>query len=140
MKTVNPYLLFNGNAGEAFDFYKSVFGGEYSFIQHFSDMPDTDKVPENEKDRVLHVALPIGNGIIIMGSDSSESRKVEKGNNIAISISTDGDSETEKIYNGLSKGGNVLMPLGKTFWNAYYGMFVDKYGVTWMVSNEYGEQ
>lgn len=66
MKTVNPYLLFNGNAGEAFDFYKSVFGGEYSFIQHFSDMPDADKVPENEKDRVLHVALPIGNGIIIM--------------------------------------------------------------------------
>jgi len=141
MKSINPYLLFNGNASEAFDFYKSVFGGEFSFLQHFRDMPDADKVPENEKDKILHVALPIGNGIIIMGSDTSLSmgRKVETGNNIAISVNTDNDDETGKIYNALSAGGKILIPLGKTFWNAYYGMFIDKFGIPWMVSNVYNE-
>jgi PhnB protein len=139
MTTINPYLLFNGNAGEAFNFYKSVFGGDFSFLQYFKDMPEADKVPENERDKILHVALPLGNGIILMGSDTSESmgRKVNIGNNIAISVSTESEDETTRLFNGLSSGGNIIMPLAKTFWNAFYGMFTDKFGIPWMISYEY---
>jgi len=139
MTTINPYLLFNGNAGEAFSFYRSVFGGEFSILQRYKDMTDADKVPEIEKDKIMHVSLPLGEGNILMGSDTSETmgRKVDIGNNFAISVSTESEDETTRIFNGLSAGGKITMPLAKTFWNAFYGMFTDKFGITWMVSYEY---
>jgi PhnB protein len=139
MTTINPYLLFNGNAGEAFSFYRSVFGGEFSILQRYKDMTDADKVLEIEKDKIMHVSLPLGEGNILMGSDTSETmgRKVDIGNNFAISVSTESEDETTRIFNGLSAGGKITMPLAKTFWNAFYGMFTDKFGITWMVSYEY---
>jgi PhnB protein len=94
-------------------------------------MPDAEKVPENERDNILHVALLLRNGIILMGSDTSVSmgRKVNIGNNIAISVSTESEDETTMLFNRLSADSNVLIPLAKTFWNDFYGMFTDKFGI-----------
>jgi PhnB protein len=138
MATVNPYLIFNGNCEEAFLFYKSVFGGEFPYIGKFGDMPadeNTPKLTESDANRVMHVTLPIGKNTILMGSDSNTaSGDVKFGHNISISINTDSIAEADKLFNGLSAGGNVTMPMNKTFWGAYFGMFTDKFGIDWMVN------
>ncbi len=139
MASINPYLIFNGNCEEAFLFYKSVFGGEFPYIGKFSDMPPSDDPncpppsPE-EANRIMHVSLPIGN-TILMGSDStSQSGDVAIGANVSISINTDSRAEADKLFNGLSAGGNVIMPMQNTFWGAYFGMFVDKFSIHWMIN------
>mgnify|MGYP006189501657 FL=1 len=140
--TVNPYLIFNGNCEEAFLFYQSVFGGEFPFLGRFSEMPEGEEgcgAPVSEKDanRIMHVSLPIGN-TILMGSDSSEqSGDVTFGGNFSISINVDSAAEGDRIFNGLSAGGKITMPLDKTFWGAFFGMFVDKFGIHWMVNYDY---
>lgn len=138
MATVNPYLIFNGNCEEAFLFYKSVFGGEFPYIGKFGDMPadeNTPKLSESDANRVMHVTLPIGKETILMGSDSNTaSGDVKFGHNISISINTDSIAEADKLFNGLSAGGHVSMPMNKTFWGAYFGMFTDKFGIDWMVN------
>jgi PhnB protein len=138
MATVNPYLIFNGNCEEAFLFYKSVFGGEFPYIGKFGDMPadeNTPKLSETDANRVMHVTLPIGKETILMGSDSNTaSGDVKFGHNISISINTDSIAEADKLFNGLSSGGNVTMAMNKTFWGAYFGMFTDKFGIDWMVN------
>jgi PhnB protein len=138
MATVNPYLIFNGNCEEAFLFYKSVFGGEFPYMGKFGDMPadeNTPKLSETDANRVMHVSLPIGKETILMGSDSnSQSGDVKFGHNISISINTESIAEADKLFNGLSSGGNVSMPMTKTFWGAYFGMFTDKFGIDWMVN------
>ncbi len=136
MTTINPYLTFNGNCEEAFNFYKSVFGGEFPYIGRFKDMPSQDPIPENEAQRIMHVSLPVGDNTVLMGSDSLESygKKLQPGNNFSISVNTDTKEETERIFNGLSEGGNITMPLMDTFWGAYFGMFTDKFGIQWMIS------
>ncbi|MEN9488963.1 MAG: hypothetical protein RL494_1228 [Bacteroidota bacterium] len=138
MATVNPYLIFNGNCEEAFLFYKSVFGGEFPYIGKFGDMPadeNTPKLTESDANRVMHVTLPIGKNTILMGSDSNTaSGDVKFGHNISISINTGSIAEADKLFNGLSAGGNVTMPMNKTFWGAYFGMFTDKFGIDWMVN------
>jgi PhnB protein len=138
MATVNPYLIFNGNCEEAFLFYKSVFGGEFPYIGKFGDMPadeNTPKLTESDANRVMHVTLPIGKNTILMGSDSNTaSGDVKFGHNISISINTDSIAEADKLFNGLSAGGNVTMPMNKTFWGAYFGIFTDKFGIDWMVN------
>ncbi|MBV6477890.1 MAG: hypothetical protein HGGPFJEG_00635 [Ignavibacteria bacterium] len=138
MPDLQPYLTFNGNCEEAFNFYKSVFGGEFIYIGRFSDMPSEYKAPESEKNLILHVSLPIGKNSVLMGSDTSETfgKSVIFGNNISISINTSGRDETEKLFNALAKDGNILMPLGDMFWGAYFGMCKDKFGINWMVSYE----
>lgn len=140
MAQVNPYLIFNGNCEEAFLFYQSVFGGEFPYIGKFKDMPPSDDPncppPSTEEgERIMHVSLHIGN-TIIMGSDStSQSGDVPAfGGNFSISINTESQEEADRLFNGLSAGGNVIMPMEKTFWGAYFGMFVDKFGVHWMVN------
>ena len=142
MATINPYLNFMGNAEEAFNFYKSVFGGEFIALQRFKDIPDGDKLPANEQDKIMHIALPIGNGNILMATDALESmgQKLTNGNNFYISISAESEAEAEKLYNGLSAGGKIEMPLQKAFWGAYFGMFSDKFGVQWMVNYDYPQQ
>lgn len=145
MTTLNPYLNFNGNAEEAFNLYKSVFGGEFDNFNRMKDMPQTDgcgELSETDKEKVMHVSLPIGNGLVLMGSDMPESYadKFALGNNISISINTDSKEETEKLFNGLSNGGTITMPLGDTFWGAYFGMFTDKFGINWMVNYDYNRQ
>lgn len=138
MASVNPYLLFNGNCESAFLFYQSVFGGEFPYMGKFKDMPaDENFAPLTAADaeRVMHVSLPIGNGSILLGSDSnSQSGDVVIGANVSISINTESRAEADKLFNGLSAGGNAFMPMNATFWGAYFGMFVDKFGIHWMVN------
>ncbi|WP_284651216.1 VOC family protein [Flavobacterium terrisoli] len=139
MATVNPYLIFNGNCEEAFLFYQSVFRGEFPYIGKFKDMPPSDDPncpppSAEEADRIMHVSLPIGN-TVLMGSDStSQSGDVVFGGNFSVSINTDSRAEADRIFNGLSSGGNAFMPMTNTFWGAYFGMFVDKFGISWMVN------
>jgi PhnB protein len=136
MATINPYLNFQGNTEEAFNFYKSVFGGDFAGgIFRFKDTPEADKMPANESDKVMHIALPIGNNML-MATDALESmgQKVNPGNNFYLSINTDSKEEADKLFNGLSAGGNIEMAMNDTFWGAYFGMLQDKFGIRWMVS------
>jgi len=142
MATLNPYLNFMGNTEEAFNFYKSVFGGEFTVLQRMKDTPDADKLPANEREKIMHVALPIGKGNTLMGTDMLESmgHKMEKGNNISLSLSTESEAETEKLFKALSAGGVVGMPLEKMFWGAYFGMCTDKFGIQWMVNYDFSKK
>ncbi|MGV8815916.1 MAG: VOC family protein [Gelidibacter sp.] len=139
MTTVSTYLNFDGNCEEAFNFYKSVFGGEFTYIGRFGDMPAGDgyTVSEAEKNRIMHVGLPIG-ATTLLGSDTGGdwAATFVQGNNFSISISPDSKEEADKIFKGLSAGGKVTMPMADTFWGAYFGMFTDKYGINWMVNYE----
>ena len=139
MATINPYLLFNGNCEEAFLFYQSVFGGEFPYVGKFGEMPvgaeGGGSIAEEDKNKIMHMSLPIGKDSILMGSDSnSASGPVIFGANISISINTESKQEADKLFNGLSAGGNPFMPMNQTFWGAYFGMFVDKFGIHWMVN------
>ncbi|MFV8338230.1 VOC family protein [Flavobacterium sp. LB3P21] len=144
MAAINPYLVFNGNCEEAFLFYKSVFGGEFPYIGKFKDMPPAEGNPvlsEADGNKIMHVSLPIGDGTILMGSDSnSASGEVIFGQNISISINTNSKEEADKLFNGLSVGGTVTMPMSQTFWGAYFGMFADKFGIGWMVNFDENEK
>lgn len=142
MATINPYLNFNGNTEEAFNFYKSVFGGEFAMVMRFKDTPEAGKMPADAADKIMHIALPIGNGNVLMATDALESlgQKLTTGNNFYISISTETKEEADRLYNKLSIGGKIEMPIGDAFWGAYFGMFTDKFGVQWMVSYDSGSQ
>lgn len=136
MATINPYLNFKGNTEEAFNFYKSVFGGEFLVVQRFKDTPEADRVPTAEANKIMHISLPIGKGNVLMATDALESmgHSVTMGSNFHLSLSPDSEKEAEKLFSGLSAGGKVTVPLAKTFWNAYFGMFTDKFGISWMVN------
>lgn len=136
MATLHTYLNFNGNAEEVFNFYKSVFGGEFVTLSRFEDYPDAcGDIPKGERKGVMHVALPIGPTSILMASDvPSTMPQVKSGSNMSISIDTDSEAEAQKLFNGLSAGGTIQMPLEKMFWGAYFGMFTDQFGVQWMVN------
>ena len=143
MTTINPYLTFNGTCEEAFNFYKSIFGGEFTFIGKFKDMPPNPEYPvlESEAERIMHVSLPIGENSVLMGSDSSEAfgKTMVAGDNFQLSINLDSVDEATRLFNALVDGGTVRMPLQKTFWQAYYGMLTDKFGIHWMINCELKE-
>lgn len=136
MVTINPYLNFPGNTEEAFKFYKSVFGGEFVGLTRFKDTEEAAKLKANEKEKLMHVSLPIGKGNVLMATDALESmgHKLTMGNNFSLSVETESKDEANKVFKGLSKGGNVTMPQADTFWGSYFGMVTDKFGVQWMVS------
>jgi PhnB protein len=140
MTTINVYLTFNGYCEEAFNFYKSVFGGEFHTISRFKEMPPMEGMsyPPEEAERLMHISLPISKETVLMGSDSSLSfgPPLVIGNNYSISVNVDSEKEADRIFNALSDGGKVGMPMGKTFWGSYFGMFTDKYGINWMISSE----
>lgn len=141
--TLSTHVAYNGNCEEAFSFYKSIFGGEFNMLQRNKDIPAQapSMVTEDEMDKILHISLPIGTGSMLMGCDMPAAfGEATRCNSFNISISTDSEADTERIYNGLLAGGKVNMPLEKTFWGAYFGMVVDKYGVQWMISYDYPEQ
>ena len=144
MASINPYLIFNGNCEEAFLFYQSVFGGEFPYIGRFNDMPPADGNPvlsEEDGNRIMHVTLPISDGYVLMGSDSnSASGEVTFGENVSLSINAKSKEEADKLFNGLSAGGSVTMPMNQTFWGAYFGMFTDKFGIHWMVNFDENEK
>lgn len=139
MAGMNPYLNFDGTAEEAFNFYKSVFGGEFSAIHRMNEMPGAEQLAENEKDRIMHIALPINEHVTLMASDimPSYGHKLILGNSTHISLHPSSREEAEHLFNGLSAGGNVDMELQDTFWGAYYGSFKDKYGIQWLVNYEH---
>ena len=140
MAQVNPYLTFNGNCEEAFNFYKSVFGGEFRQISKFKDMPPMPGqiFSAEEGERILHVGLPISNETILMGSDAHPRMgTVNIGQHLSLSVGTDTKEEADKIFNGLAAGGKVTMPIADTFWGAYFGMLADKFGFIWMVNYDY---
>ena len=135
MALINPSVNFNGNAEEAFNFYKSVFGGEFQRIVRFKEISSADyPIDEKEADKIMHIALPIGPNILI-GNDVPESlgRVNEMENRSKISVSAESREEADKIYNGLSAGGSVECPIGDSPWGSYFAMFRDKYGIEWMV-------
>lgn len=139
MAQINPYLIFEGNCEAAFLFYKSIFGSEFTYIGRFGEMPPMDghTAPPETANLIMHVSLPVGEGFVLMGSDSSEAfgnPKIIQGNNFSVSINTDSREEADRLFAGLSSGGTVTMPMENTFWGAYFGMFTDKFGINWMVN------
>jgi len=144
MATVNPYLNFPGTCEEAFNFYKSVFGGEFGYIGRFGEMPPQEgyTVPESDKNKIMHVSLPLANGSMLMGSDSGGEwlPSFNAGNNISLSINASSKEEADKIFNALAEGGKVTMPLAKTFWSDYFGMCTDKFDIHWMMSYSENKQ
>ncbi len=136
MAQINPFIHFNGNAEEAFTFYKSVFGGDFAKVVRFKDFPVLgDAVTEKEADKIMHIALPIGKNNVLMGSDTPQSLGTHNENETRskISISADSKEEAERLFNGLSEGGSVEMPIADSFWGSYFGMLRDRFGIEWMV-------
>ena len=137
MAQINPYLTFNGNCGEAFLFYKSVFGGDFKEFLKFGDMPPMEgqELTESDKQKTMHVSFPISSETILMGSDITSSHpNVVYGQNISLSVNTSTKTEADTLFNGLAVGGNITMPLSDTFWGAYFGMLIDKFGIAWMIN------
>lgn len=144
MAQVNPYLMFNGNCAEAFDFYKSVFGGEFKTKTTFGDMPPAEGEPALDADtakRIMHMSLPISAETLLMGSDTHPRYGDTKmGGNISLSVDVKSKEEADKVFNGLAAGGEIRMPIAMTFWNAYFGMLTDKFGIEWMVNYDHPQQ
>lgn len=141
MTKLHTYLNFQGNAEEAFNFYKSVFGGEFATVVRFKDFPmEGVSVPEGDGDKMMHIGLPIGDDTVLMASDALESfgQNLVQGNNVYISIDPPTKQEADRIFKGLSAGGEIEMPIGDQAWGDYFGSFKDKFGVCWMVN--YGQQ
>ncbi len=140
MNAVNPYLNFNGNTEEAFNFYKSIFGGEFISEMKFKDMPneseDTPPLSEEQANKIMHISLKIAPNTILMGSDTPDwwGSKTNFGNNLYLSLQVDSREEADKLFIGLSEGGKVNMPMADQFWGDYFGDFVDQYGVCWMIN------
>lgn len=139
MATINPYLNFEGKTEEAFNLYKSVFGGEFQMVQRFKDTPGGDKLSAEDGVKIMHISLPIGSGNVLMGTDTLESmgQKLNVGDNFSISVTTESVAETDRIFNALAVGGEIIMPLEKTFWSAYFGMLKDRFGIQWLVNYDY---
>jgi PhnB protein len=140
MATLNPYLNFAGNTEEAFNFYRSVFGGDFAGgIFRFKDTPEADKMNAKDRDKVMHVALPIGNGNMLMATDALDSmgHKLTAGNNFNLSLEAESKEEADKLFKGLSAGGKVTTPLADAFWGSYFGSLTDKFGINWMVNYTY---
>lgn len=135
MAIINPHINFNGNAEEAFNFYKSVFGGEFSQLTRFKELQSEHfQVSEKEANKIMHIALPIGKNTL-MANDVPEimGEVSENENRSKISISTESIKEADRLFHGLSKGGTIEMPISNSPWGSYFGMFRDKYGIEWMV-------
>jgi PhnB protein len=136
MPLINPHINFNGNAEEAFTFYKSVFGGEFARVVRMKDLASAEfPVSEKDENKILHIALPIGKSNVLMGNDVPEflGKVNEKENRSKISISAESKEEADKLFNGLSADGEIEMPISDSPWGSYFGMFRDKYGIEWMV-------
>ncbi len=139
MKAINPYLNFAGNTEEAFRFYRSVFGGEFTVLQRFRETPLADGLPKADLDKIMHVALPLGNGTTLMATDACASlgQQLQVGNNAYICLECESEAEADKLFKGLSAGGKVEMAPQQMFWGAYFGSWADRFGVQWMVNYSY---
>lgn len=137
MATTNTYLNFNGNCEEAFNFYKAVFGGEFTFIGRYGEMPESEdyKVPDTDKNKIMHISLPVGTSVL-MGSDSGGdwAPAFKQGNNFSVSITAYSKEEADNLFNALGEKGQITAPLHVSFWGDYFGMLTDKFGINWMMS------
>jgi PhnB protein len=137
MTKLASYLNFAGNAEEAFGFYKSVFGGEFSSVTRFKELPiEGVTIPKEDEDKIMHIALPIGEDNILMASDVLESlgQQLVQGNNVYVSVHPDSREEADRIFNALSEGAEIEMPIADQVWGDYYGSLKDKFGVRWMLN------
>lgn len=138
MATVNVYLTFDGNCEEAFKFYHSVFGGEIPYMGRFGDMPPQEGMPlldDSAKNRIMHISLPISEETMLMGSDTLPGTEgFVAGNNFSLSLNVHSREEAQALFDRLSEGGEVTMPLQDTFWGAFFGMWKDRFGISWMVN------
>lgn len=139
MPSINPYLTFLGNCEDAFNHYKSVFGGEFTYVGRFGEMPPQEGQPamsDEDKNKIMHISLPIGNGTTLMGSDTGGEWAPQTviGNNITISVNADSKEQADRFFNQLSDGGRQTMPMNQTFWGDYFGMCTDKFQINWMIS------
>jgi len=134
MKASNITIMFNGNTEAAFNFYRSVFGGEFITFQRMKDIPGDHPMSPEAAEKILYVSLPVGNSVI-MGMDVPESMPpTNAGNNFMVSLDTSSEEENTQIFNSLSESGFVMMPLGHQFWGAFFGMVTDQFGIQWMIS------
>lgn len=135
--SLETYLFFDGNCREAFEFYRSAFGGDFAMVMTYADAPDDMPVPDEEKDRIMHVSLPVGESML-MGSDSCSSwgAAPKAGDNFAVSITGKSREHCDEMFAKLSEGGTVKMPMADTFWGAYFGNWTDKFGINWMINYE----
>ena len=137
MLKLQPYLNFPGNAKEALEFYRSVFGGEFSSEVSFGDMPmEGVSIPPEDEGKMMHISLPIGEDNVLMASDTLESlgQQTVQGNSVYISVHPDSREEADTIFNGLSQGADIEMPIGDQIWGDYFGSLKDKFGVGWMIN------
>ena len=140
MAQVNPYLNFSGNCEEAFTFYRSVFGGEFSNVSRFSEMPEGAPTDSAEANWILHIALPIGDSMLMVSDCTASMGPTTAGDNVHVTVSPDSAEDSERIFNALAEGGQVTMPYEKQFWGDYFGMCTDRYGINWMVDYAEGDQ
>lgn len=140
---INPYLNFNGNTEEVFNFYKSIFGGDFPFVMRFNEMPQDaadgegcvgEGIPENDPNGLAHISLPVGQTMLMASDVPSNMPPVVSGTNVSLCISVDSRADADRIFGALSEGGTVQMSMQDQFWGDYYGMLVDKYKIQWMVS------
>jgi PhnB protein len=137
MTKLHSYLNFAGNAEEAFDFYKSIFGGEVSSLVRFKDLPiEGVTIPKEDEDKIMHIALPIGEDNVLMASDVLESlgQQLVQGNNVYVSVHPASREEADRIFGALSERAEIEMPIADQVWGAYYGSLKDRFGVMWMVN------
>lgn len=135
LASVNPYLSFNGTCEAAFNFYKSVFGGEFGMVGRYKDIPG-EEIPESEKEKIMHIELPLTDHVCLMGADASEvfGQVTKFGDCVTLTLCTENEEDTRRIYNALSEGGKITMPLDKTFWADLYASFTDKFGISWALN------
>jgi PhnB protein len=139
MAAVNPYLNFNGNCEEAFNFYKDAFGVPFEVLTRFGEMDNT--CAEGEKNKIMHVSIPLGQGSYLFGSDRpAHFGPGTAGDLFNIAIAAENEAEADKLFKNLSEGGQPIMPMGKAPWGAYFGMLNDKYGISWLINYEYPKQ
>lgn len=139
MKAVNPYLNFPGTTEQAFQFYRSVFGGEFAIVQRFGDIPGGDQTPAQDRAKIMHISLPLPNGAVLMATDACESmgHQLLVGNNFYISLECDNEAEVTALFTALTSGGKAEMSPQKTFWGAFFAMGSDRFGVQWMFNHTY---
>lgn len=139
MKAINPYLNFPGTTEQAFQFYRSVFGGQFAVLQRFGDLPNGDQTPPQDRNKIMHVSLPLPNGSVLMGTDACESvgQQLIMGNNFSLSLECESEAEVTTLFAALTTGGRVEMSPQKTFWGAFFAMGTDRFGVQWMFNHQY---
>ena len=141
MSTINPYLNFRDKTEAAFNFYKSIFGGEIITMMRYKDSPEGGKVQAADADKIMHATIKLDNGLTLMATDVLDymGHQFIDGNNFSLSVDADTQPEADKIFNGLATNGKITMGLQKTFWGAYFGMLVDPFGVQWMVNYDFNK-